>query len=61
MALCVLARQWCEGFRESGIYSEWPRGIVVDHGLRPESAAEALQVQRWVENLGQKSPHSSVL
>lgn len=28
-------------------------GIVVDHGLRPESVAEALQVQTWVTILGQ--------
>ncbi|KAG0572708.1 hypothetical protein KC19_VG119200 [Ceratodon purpureus] len=52
MALCLLAKQWWQGFRDSGVYAEKPTGIVVDHGLRPESAAEALQVQRWVSNLG---------
>ncbi|KAG0597068.1 hypothetical protein M758_UG307800 [Ceratodon purpureus] len=52
MALCLLAKQWWLGFRESGVYAEKPTGIVVDHGLRPESAAEALQVQGWVSNLG---------
>lgn len=53
MALCLLAKQWWQGFRESGIHAERPTGIVVDHGLRPDSAAEALQVQSWVSNLGQ--------
>lgn len=53
MALCLLAKQWWQGFRESGIYAAKPTGLVVDHGLRPESAAEALQVQRRLSNLGQ--------
>lgn len=53
MALCLVAKEWWKGFRESGVFAERPTGIVVDHGLRPESAAEALQVQRWVLDLGQ--------
>lgn len=52
MALCLVAKEWWKGFRESGVFAERPTGIVVDHGLRPESAAEALQVQRWVLDLG---------
>ena len=59
MALCLLAKQWWQGFRESGIYAEKLTGIVVDHGLRPGSATEALQVQRWVSNLGQFAARQS--
>jgi tRNA(Ile)-lysidine synthase TilS/MesJ len=28
-------------------------GMVVDHGLRPESAMEALSVQHWLARLGE--------
>jgi tRNA(Ile)-lysidine synthase TilS/MesJ len=54
MALCLLAKHWWQQWRESGIFSEKVTGIVVDHGLRPESGAEALQVQHWVQNLGEQ-------
>ena len=37
-----------------GIFSEKVTGIVVDHGLRPESGPEALQVQHRIESLGEQ-------
>lgn len=44
MALCFLLSQWA-GKNGTRIHA-----LTVDHGLRPEAAAEAAQVGRWVKN-----------
>ena len=46
MSLALLARQWAE--ERSGILY----ALTVDHGLRPESVAEASQVGRWMAQYG---------
>jgi tRNA(Ile)-lysidine synthase len=46
MALTLLAARWAE--RRGGAIT----GITVDHGLRPEAAAEARQVGRWLRARG---------
>ncbi len=46
LALCVLADEWA---RERGGAIV---GLTVDHGLRPDSAAEAAIVRRWLAALG---------
>jgi len=46
MALCLLADEWVRG--RGGRVS----AITIDHGLRPSSAAEAMQVGRWMAALG---------
>ena len=46
LALCLLAERWARarGGRVSA--------LIVDHGLRPESGAEALEVAAWLERRG---------
>lgn len=53
MALCVLATHWWqhEGSTQDHKLQKLT-GLVVDHGLRPDSAAEAQHVQRLVSRLG---------
>ena len=42
MALALLARRWATAHRGTAT------ALIVDHGLRPESAREAAQVARWL-------------
>ena len=46
LALCILADEWA---RERGGAAV---GLTVDHGLRPDSAAEAATAGRWLAALG---------
>ena len=48
MALCLLAHRWAQA--ENGTIV----ALTIDHGLRPESASEALQVKAWLNKLGIK-------
>ncbi|KAJ7516409.1 hypothetical protein O6H91_22G057500 [Diphasiastrum complanatum] len=54
MALCLLAIKWISLQKpDLGLSSvDTLTGMVVDHGLRPESSAEAICVQKWVRKLG---------
>lgn len=56
MALYLVVKHWLQQWRESGNTLGEGEGdsIVVGHGLRPESGPEALQVQHWIENLGEQ-------
>ncbi len=47
LALMLLLRDWAKAQRR-----KLPVVLSVDHGLRPESAAEARQVVRWAKKLG---------
>ena len=42
LALCLLADRWARA-RDGTVFT-----LTVDHGLRPESGAEAAQVKRWL-------------
>ena len=42
LALCLLANRWARARGGTVV------GLTVDHGLRPESRAEAAQVRRWL-------------
>ena len=46
LALCLLADRWARA-RRGAVF-----GLTVDHGLRPESGAEATQVRRWLTGRG---------
>jgi len=46
MALALLARDWAA--EQGGDIT----ALIVDHGLRPESSAEALQVMQWLAQAG---------
>ena len=46
LALCLLADRWA-GARGGTVF-----GLTVDHGLRPQSSAEAAQVRRWLAARG---------
>ncbi len=46
MALVLLAHQWAQQAGRHLVV------MTVDHGLRPESGAEAEQVERWLKQLG---------
>ena len=46
LALCLLAEDWARG------RGGWVSALIVDHGLRPESGAEALEVAAWLERRG---------
>jgi tRNA(Ile)-lysidine synthase len=46
MALCLLAERWARA-RGGEVTA-----LIVDHGLRPESGAEALEVAAWLERRG---------
>ena len=46
LSLCLLADRWARARGGTVI------GLTVDHGLRPESRAEAAQVQRWLADHG---------
>lgn len=56
MALCTLTDRWkrskqCEASGRSQ-HEDDLLGLVVDHGLRCDSASEAACVQKWVSDLG---------
>ena len=46
LALCLLADRWARA-KGGAVF-----GLTVDHGLRPESGAEAAQVRRWLAARG---------
>ena len=52
MALLLLASAWARG---RGLDGDALAILTVDHGLRPESAAEAEQVGRWACALGHRA------
>lgn len=57
MALCVLTTAWKKAAArkagdEEGAFVDGLLGVVVDHGLRPESADEAQLVRDRVRGMG---------
>jgi tRNA(Ile)-lysidine synthase len=46
MALCLLARNWCETNQVELL------ALTVDHGLRAEAAGEAVLVRQWCTRIG---------
>ncbi len=56
LALLRLAADWVRS--RGGVVGEAVCGLTVDHRLRPESTAEAAQVQAWLATLG--IPHHTL-
>jgi tRNA(Ile)-lysidine synthase len=54
MALLLLASRWRAAGGDVPVYA-----ATVDHGLRPESRAEAVSVARWAASLG--VPHETLI
>lgn len=56
IALCILASDWKKkgmvGTEESSGCIDGILGVIIDHGLRPESKEEANRVRLWVSKMG---------
>lgn len=53
-ALCLLVQEWMQQHQQQNPSQKQPRvfALAVDHGLRPESAVEALQATDWLRLRG---------